>query len=286
MEQRIAVVTGASSGIGAAFARTLAGRGYRVLAVARRAERLVALRDVTSGAVVPLVVDLTRPGAADEVVAAAERLGPVDLLVANAGRGVVGPFQVHDPVDATSMVQLNVVSTTQLVRGLLPGMVERRSGGVIVVSSVGGLAPAPWMAVYGATKAYLASFAQALAEEVRGTGVRVTALCPGPTVTEFDVAAGLVDGGIASAPGALTPEQVAADALAGWERSRTMVIPGLLFRILSVIQRVLPRDIVTRMSGSALRKAATSLTLPPDTSDAATTAGPPAPDTPISVTPS
>jgi len=249
----LAVVTGASSGLGDEFARTLVGRGYRVLAVARRRERLDALRAELGDAVVPLVQDLAAPGAADAVVRAAGVIGPVELLVANAGRGRLGPFLEAPAEDLTAMLALNVGVNVELARALVPGMAERGRGGLILVSSVAGLIPTPGLATYSATKAFLVSFAEALAEEVRGTGVHVTALCPGPVDTGFAEVAGMT-GSMDGAPGVRTPAQVVADGLAAWERGRVLTVPGRFFRATTLVTRLLPRRIGPRAMAAGMAR--------------------------------
>ncbi len=195
----LAVVTGASSGIGAEFTQRLLDRGYRVLAVARRADRLVALEESTGGRVIAEPCDLTVDGATDAVAKRAEELGGADLLVCNAGRGLHGRFVDTERCDTLAMLQLNVLSSVDLAARIVPTMVRRGSGGVIVVASTLGFVSVPNLAAYGASKAFLLSFAEALSTELKGTGVRAMALCPGPTISEFSEVAGL-DGQVEKTP--------------------------------------------------------------------------------------
>lgn len=241
-ELPLAVVTGASSGIGAAYADALAGRGHRVLAVARRADRLDALAARRPGRIVPLAADLTASGAVDDVVSRAAELGPVELLVSNAGRGAFGPVAKSAPEAAREMVQLNVTAGVELVIRLLPGMTDRGSGGIVLVSSSGAYYPVPNLAVYDATKAFLLSFAESLSLEVEGSGVRVMALCPGPTRSEFGEAAGMADM-IDKAPGVLSPDAVVAEAMRAWERGRTLCLPGAATRTVTPLLAHLPRGV-------------------------------------------
>ncbi len=246
MAAPLAVVTGASSGIGEAFSRQLSQEGFRVLAVARRIDRLEALEVEGHGRVIGLQQDLRRTDAAEVVAQRADELGGADLLVSNAGRGVFGPFVELDDQDARDVIQLNVTFPVDLIHRLLPTMLARRRGGLIVVTSAGAHYSTPNLAVYGGTKAFLLSFTEALATELRGTGVRALALCPGPTATEFGQVAGmgdLLDG----APGLMTPDQVAAAGLRAWRRGRVVHLPGAMNRVMTTTMSRLPRSATRRL---------------------------------------
>lgn len=244
-DMTLAVVTGASSGIGEAYADALAARGHRVLAVARRADRLDALAARWPGRVVPLATDLSRPGAAHDVSARAGELGPVELLVSNAGRGAFGPVAKTDPYAARDMVALNLTAGVELVTRLLPGMVDRGRGGIVLVSSSGAYYPIPNLAVYNASKAFLLSFAESLSLETDGTGVRVMALCPGPTATGFGETAGMGDM-IEKAPGVLSATDVVAEAMRAFDRGRTLCLPGAVSRAMTPVFAHLPRAVRRR----------------------------------------
>lgn len=241
----LSVVTGASSGIGEAYTEALAARGHRVLAVARRADRLHALAARRPGRIVPVVTDLTRPAAAGEIVARAGELGPVELLVDNAGRAAFGPLAKSTPELAQEMVQLNVMAGVDLVTRLLPGMVDRGRGGIVLVSSSVAYYPTPNLAVYNATKAFLLSFAESLSLETDGTGVRVMALCPGPTSSEFGDTAGMADM-LDAAPGLMDPAGVVAEAMRAFDRGRTVCLPGRLSRAMTPVLAHLPRPVRRR----------------------------------------
>ena len=190
----LALVTGASSGIGADLARELASDGHDLVLAARTVapmENLAAeLRAHGAGSVV-IAADLSQPGGAAALVSAIKARGlAVDVLVNNAGLGAVGRFDQADPLRIGEMLQVNVVALTELTRLLLPDMVARRHGKVMLVASTAAFQPGPRMAVYFATKAYVLSFGEAIAYELRGTGVTVTVLCPGPTATNFAQIAG------------------------------------------------------------------------------------------------
>jgi uncharacterized protein len=194
----IALITGASAGIGLEFAKRLAERGYDVILSARRRDRLdelaARLRAEHGGIRVEVIVaDLQDSDAPAAIVAETARLGiGVDLLVNNAGFGTHGHFETLPPDRERGEIAVNVAALVALTHAFLPAMLERGQGGVINVASTAAFQPVPYMAVYAATKAFVRSFSEALHEEVQARGVRVIALCPGPTATEFfdaDVAA-------------------------------------------------------------------------------------------------
>jgi short-subunit dehydrogenase len=197
-----ALVTGASSGIGTALARELAQHGHNLVLTARRVAPMEALAAQLRalGAVATVIpADLSKPGAAVTLAHdIAERGLDIDILVNNAGLGALGRFDRMDPGRIGDMLQINIVALTELTRLLLPAMVARGHGRIMLVSSVAGFQPGPRMAVYFATKAYVTSLGEALAYELRRTGVSVTVLCPGATDTEFFVVAGAVNSSMAA----------------------------------------------------------------------------------------
>jgi short-subunit dehydrogenase len=253
---RRALVTGASAGIGEAFARALARRGYDLALVARRRGRLESLakelaeRHGVIASVVP--ADLAEE-AELERLAAAVAADPPDLLVNNAGFGTLGRFAELELERELEEIRLNVVALVRLTRAALPGMLARGRGGVVNVSSLAGESPGPFTATYSATKAYVTRFSEALHEEVRGSGVTVQALLPGFTKTEFQEVAG-VDR--ASVPGFawLSAEQVAEASLAALERSDAICIPGAGYRVLGALTAVAPRGFARRVLGSLQRR--------------------------------
>jgi short-subunit dehydrogenase len=190
----VALITGASSGIGAELAREAARDGYDLVLVARRREPMQALATELNAAgaeVTVVAADLGKPGAAAELMQIVGDRGlTVDMLINAAGFGDNGRFDRADPEKLSSMLNVNVVTLTELTRLVLPQMVARRRGKVMLIASTAGFAPGPGMAVYYASKAYVINFGKAIAYEWRGTGVTVTTLCPGPTATEFAKTAG------------------------------------------------------------------------------------------------
>lgn len=247
-----ALVTGASSGIGYELARVLAREGHDVALVARSRDALDRLAntlrtDFGIRAEV-IVTDLSEPGAPDTVHEALRAAGfRVDVLVNNAGFGTIGPFWKADTGSQIDMVQVNVSTLVHLTRLLLPAMLERRRGSVLNVASTAAFQPGPLMATYFATKAFVLSFSEALAEEVRGTGVTVTALCPGPTPTGFQRRAGMESAPIGGRMVTGDVVRVARAGYAGMAKGKRVVIPGAFNRLGSILPRLFPRGLATRV---------------------------------------
>ncbi|HVK23234.1 MAG TPA: SDR family oxidoreductase [Actinokineospora sp.] len=240
-----ALITGASAGIGAGYARDLARRGADLILVARREDKLealaVELRAEHGRKVDVLAADLSAEGAARELVARVDALGrTVDVLVNNAGIGTQGLIAETDPERLVAQVQLNCVAVVDLTARLLPGMVERGQGTVVNVASGAAFQPMPHLAVYGATKAFVLSFSEALWAEVKPKGVRVIAVCPGATQTEFFEANGTE---VVTASGMRTPEDVVKTTLAGLRRRRPSVVDGTLNTMLAFLPRLMPRRV-------------------------------------------
>jgi short-subunit dehydrogenase len=254
----IALVTGASSGIGTCLARELARDGHDLVLAARRVEPMRALAEElkADGANTTVIAaDLSKIGAAAGLARELEARGLVtDVLINNAGLGANGSFVESNPVRISEMLQVNVVALTELTRLLLPAMVARRRGKVMFVASTAAFQPGPWMAVYCATKAYVLSLGEAIAYELRGTGVTVTTLCPGATVTEFAE--------VAKAEGTalfkstmlpvMTPARVARIGYRGLKAGRRVVIPGVLNKINAISGRLSPRSMVLPIAGSLM----------------------------------
>ncbi|HMK11950.1 MAG TPA: SDR family oxidoreductase, partial [Acidimicrobiales bacterium] len=246
-EWKTALVTGASSGIGEAMTRRLATSGVQVVAVARREDRLRALaEDLPRGAVEVLTADLTKK---KSLALVAERAREVDLLVNNAGFGTSGRFAVADPKRMQREIELNVTAVSALSRAAVEGMVARGRGWICNVSSVAGFQPAPNLAVYAATKAFVTTLTEALHEELRGTGVSATVLCPGLTRTEFQSVSNTT-GQTRELPDFawMTADQVAAVGLTDTAAGVAVSVPGLANKAFVATTGVLPRFVVRRMA--------------------------------------
>jgi uncharacterized protein len=222
-----ALITGASAGIGEEFARQLAGRGYDLILVARRRDRLEQLAEQLPTTAHVVEIDLANDAA--RLPAEVEKLGVnVDLLVNNAGFGLRGRFLELDAAREAEMVRVNCEAVVALTHSFLPGMVERRRGGIITVASTAGMQPLPYEAVYAATKAFAISFMEALWMEHRGTGVTFTVVNPGPVKTEWQEVAGY-DDDTQIPPGMITAEQCVADALSAYDRGKRSTVTGRFF---------------------------------------------------------
>lgn len=255
---RWALITGASAGIGRAFAAALAQRQAHLVLCARDAERLQAvaseLRQAGAAEVRVVACDLeTAQGVQTLIDQVAAWELEIELLVNNAGFGAAGKFVRMDAERLRSMTHLNCTSLAELSLAYVPAMVRRGHGGVIQIASVAAFVPTPYMALYGATKAYVLHLTLALADELRGSGVRVLALCPGPVPTDFQKRAGYTNVDRGSA-GALDADAVVAEALHAYERGRTLCTPGALNRWQSTLSRLSPLTLATRVAGWVLRR--------------------------------
>ena len=250
-----ALVTGASSGIGEAIARELADAGVSLVVVARREDRLLELAGRYPGTEV-IACDLqTRAGRAtvEDRLASAER--PIDLLVNNAGFGTSGEFPSVDPDRSEDEIGLNVVALTRLTRAALPRMTAARKGWILNVSSVVAFQPAPLLTVYAGTKAYVQSFSEGLHEELRGSGVVVTSLCPGLTKTEFQSVSNTEHYAKQYPAFAwLSAERVARDGLSDCAKGRAVSVPGGQYKAMVALVGVLPHGLLRRLSGLVQRR--------------------------------
>jgi short-subunit dehydrogenase len=240
-----ALVTGASAGIGAALARELAGQGAKLILTARRKERLEALAAefAARGTEVRIVAaDLDDPAAPQQIYDATDRAGiAVDILINNAGLGQFGAFYMSPIDQELSQVRVNCEAVVRLSRLFVPRMVERRRGWVLVVASTASFQPIPYLTTYAATKVFDRFFAQGLAAEVVRFGVKVTALCPGPTESEFFDIAGA---GVFKRRVQPTPD-VARRAVAALARGQRTIIPNLSGRLTAFLVRFLPVGLIT-----------------------------------------
>lgn len=248
-----ALVTGASSGIGDALARQLAAAGTNLVVVARSRDRLEVLAKELADAhgidVEVLAADL---GDRIELGAVEDRVrdgDPIDLLINNAGFGSQGRFWELDLAGEQAEVDLNIDAVVRLSHAALASMVPRGTGALVNVSSLGSLSPVPMMATYGATKAFVTSFTEALHEELRGTGVSATAVLPGFIRTEFQDRAGLSESGGIPEFAWMTPDAVARDALVAAAAGKATCVPGLGYRVASGVIAPVPRMLRRRIAG-------------------------------------
>jgi short-subunit dehydrogenase len=252
-----ALVTGASSGIGAAYARALRARGERVVLVARRVDRLESLARELGGDSHAIVVpcDLASPGSAQALRDGLEARGiAVDVLVNNAGLGNTAPFEAQRLEAIRAMLDLNVRALVELTHAFLAGMRARGRGRIVNVASNAAFQPVPYLTVYAATKSFVLSFTEGLAEELRGTGVRVQALCPGITATEFLEVAETRRGLLVTRMPMMTAEQVVEASLRGLDAGRVRVVAGWTNRLLAfAAQRLAPRALARRVAGELYR---------------------------------
>jgi uncharacterized protein len=247
-----ALITGASSGIGLELAKLFARDGHDVVLVARRADKLKQLAAELGSAhriratVIP--ADLADPVVPEEIFRTLDAADiEVDVVVNNAGFGLVGPFLATDLATELRMIRVNVMALTQLTKLFLPRLLGRGGGRILNVASTAGFQPGPFMAVYYATKAYVISFSEALAEELRGTGVTVTCLCPGLTRTGFQEAARMDRVRLFKLPFVMDAARVARAGYDGVLKGKRMVIPGLVNKLMPLTVRFAPRSIVTRV---------------------------------------
>jgi hypothetical protein len=250
--RQTALVTGASGGIGLALARLLAADGHDLVLVARSGDKLAALADELGAAhgvaVTVLPADLSRPEAPAELAAALDARGiAVDLLVNNAGYGLYGAFTETSFDAERAMIQVNVLAVTELTKRLLPAMVARGRGRILNVASTAAFQPGPLMAVYYATKAFVLSFSEALANELEGTGVSVTALCPGPTESGFQASAKMEASKLVRGKRLPSAEVVARAGYRALMSGRAVEVPGLANKVLVQSVRFLPRRTVTKV---------------------------------------
>ncbi len=254
-----ALITGASSGLGEHFAYALAKEKYDLILTARREDRLTAVsekaRGFGAGRTEIVSCDLSEPAAAGALYERVTNAGiEVEMLINNAGFGTKGRLDQLSLERELEQINLNVTALVALTRMFLPQMVKRGRGTIINVSSVGGFTPVPYMATYGATKAFVLNFSEALASELRGTGVTVTALCPGPTHTEFQRVAKVED----TMPSFvfMEAESVVKRALADARRGKAISVTGMMNKVMAASPRLMPRRWVTWIAGSMFKPAA------------------------------
>jgi short-subunit dehydrogenase len=242
-----ALITGASSGIGAEFARQLAARGSELVLVARREDRLLDLAEQLPIKAHVIACDIGED--ADKLFGKVRRRRlDVDLLVNNAGFGLRGRFLDGPDGRDAEMVRVNCEAVVILTRAFLPGMIERRRGGIITVASTAGLQPLPYEATYGATKAFATNFTEALHMELHGTGVKALAVNPGPVHTEWQQVARYDEVGGEMMPGAIEADQVVREALRAYDKDRRSLVPGRFFRNFMRVNNATPRGVKVRVA--------------------------------------
>src|SRR5438876_6021613 len=249
------LITGASSGIGEAFARQLASRGHNLLLVARSDDKLINLCNelgrINGARAQYVAMDLSEPDAPARLFEETQKRHlQIDFLINNAGFGSMGDFTTLDLDRALNMIDLNVRALVELTNRFLAPMRERQSGSIINVASTAGFQPVPFMATYGATKAFVLSFSEALWEENRPYGIRVMALCPGVTDTNFFAASKMER---PPARISQTPEEVVETALRALRRGKSSVISGWTNFFMVESERVVPRSLILRAAGAVLR---------------------------------
>lgn len=254
MAAKLALVTGASGGIGLEFAKLLAQAGYDLALVARSRGKLESvaaeLRNTFGINVQVVVCDLARPGAAHDVLTHVPECG---VLINNAGFANNGKFAEMAEGTTIEEIQLNIVALTQLTRLYLPGMIERKDGKILNIASTAGFLPGPNMAVYYASKAYVISFSEALAEELRGTGVTATVLCPGATESGFHARA-RTTATLLHKFGLAKAADVAKAGIEGLMRGKPVVVPGITNKLVALSPKITPRRLLVKVSGKAVER--------------------------------
>ena len=248
----VALVTGASGGIGEALARTLAAKGHDLVLVARSADKLQNLADelISAQKISAQIIsaDLGVPGAGHALATTLTDRGIViDVLVNNAGFADFGEFHLADPRKLDSMISLNICTLTELMRELVPGMVARKSGRVLNVASTAAFMPGPLMAVYYATKAYVLSVSEAVAEELNGTGVTVTALCPGPTESGFQAVAAMENSKLIKGRKIMDSQTVAELGVKAMLAGKPMIVTGFKNKLQAMSPKFTPRRLIPAM---------------------------------------
>ena len=257
---RTALITGASSGIGEVFAHALARQGLDLILVARSEDKLRALAkqlaELYSRRVEVVTADLVQAGAAQKVKTAVDGLSmSVDLLINNAGFGTVGAFHKQEPERERQEILLNAAAVVDMTHAFLPGMLERKQGGIINVASAAAFQPLPFMAVYAATKAFVLSFSHALRGETRGKGIKVTALCPGPVDTPFFEATGSENLRSTVPKGVmLSADRVVSDCLKAFKAGKAVCVPGAATKLMAAAGHLTPRGMLGRITAKAMKR--------------------------------
>jgi len=252
IKNKTALITGASSGIGAAFAEIAAEDCSTIVLAARRQDHLQALKEDLETRfrtqVIVLARDLAKTGAAEKIVQELQGQGIVpDIVINNAGFGDMGPFAEADWPTQEAMIAVNITTLTHLTRLVLPAMINQGSGAILNVASTAAFQPGPFMSVYYASKAYVLLFTEALAVELKGTGVTATVLCPGPTATAFGATAGMERTRLMRFSRLAAPRDVARYGYEAMKKGRTVAIPGILNKLSAFSTRLGPRRFVVKI---------------------------------------
>ncbi len=258
--KKTALVTGASGGIGYELAKLLAQDNYDLVLVARDKEKLIqfagVLKEKFGISVKVIAKDLSNPNSATEIFMELEHDDAIkiDLLVNNAGFATYGAFAETHFTTELQIMQVNMITPVHLTKFFLAHMLKQKSGKILNVASTAAFLPGPLMAVYYATKAFALSFSEALANELKGTGVSVTALCPGPTESGFQKRAGMEESRLVKGKKTMSAEAVAKIGYVGLKKNKTVVIPGLKNKLLVELVRITPRNLVTQIVRMAQEK--------------------------------
>ena len=241
------LITGASSGFGAQFAKLFAKDGYNLVLTARSTDKLNEIKRTLEGEygvdVTVVTKDLSKPYAAEEIFLFTQKNGiDIEILVNNAGFGILGEFAASDLAKQQEMINLNILSLTKLCHFYLPRMKQKKYGRILNVASIASFAPGPLMATYYASKAYVLSFSDALATELKGTGITVTALCPGPVNTGFADAAGFKNNIMFSGKADGKAEQVSRYGYNAMNKGKTIALPDIMCRLGAFGVRLAPRE--------------------------------------------
>jgi short-subunit dehydrogenase len=263
MNKSFVLITGASSGIGLELAHVFAQKKHNLVLVARNSERLKTLAQSLSTehgvTVVAESLDLTKPESPRQLFEMMQKQNfKIDTLVNNAGFGYSGRFDKMPLDRCLDMIQLNITALTELTRLFLPPMVAQGFGQILNVASTAAFQPGPLMSVYYATKSYVLSFSEAIAQELEGSGVTVVALCPGPTETEFAREAQMELSRLFQNGGAMTARAVAEAAVTGLERRQRIVIPGFRNRFVACTVGLMPRRLVTKIVENLHKRVSTN----------------------------
>jgi uncharacterized protein len=247
-----ALITGASSGLGEEFAKLAAADKHDIVLVARSLDKLNALAETLAKAhgirATALAEDLSRPESVDVIVDVLAARGiTIDILINNAGFGTYGPFTETSAAEERQLIEVNITALSMLTKRFVKGMVERRRGWILNVASTAAFQPGPLMAVYYASKAYVLSFSEALANELEGSGVIVTCLCPGPTRTGFGERARMKESRLLEVKWVMDAPAVARAGYEGLKAGRTLVVPGLMNKVGVQVLRISPRRVVARV---------------------------------------